>query len=148
MDDKFLIFLLDDQPYALPLPAVERVVRAVAVTRLPSAPASVAGVINVQGRVIPVISLRSCFDLPERRMMLSDQMVIVQTANRQLALITDEVIGVVECLEDTLVKRGDQLPETGSLRGVMKHKTGIVLIADIEALLSQDEEADLAEAYE
>jgi chemotaxis signal transduction protein len=59
-----VVFTLDEQRYALHLDAVKRIVRAVEVTPLPKAPQIVLGVVNVQGKVIPVMNLRSRFSLP------------------------------------------------------------------------------------
>ena len=61
-----VVFALDEQRYALHLLAVERVVRAVEVTALPEAPEIVLGVVNVKGRIVPVINVRRRFRLPER----------------------------------------------------------------------------------
>jgi len=62
---RILVFILDEQRYGLDLDAVDRVVRAVAVTLLPDAPEVVLGIINVQGRIVPVINMRNCFRLHE-----------------------------------------------------------------------------------
>lgn len=63
---QLVVFRLDAQRFALPLTAVERVVRAVAVTLLPDAPAIVLGAIDVHGRVLPVLNVRRRFNLPQR----------------------------------------------------------------------------------
>lgn len=57
---------LDGQRYALSLAQVERVIRAVEITPLPQAPEIITGVINVRGRVIPVVDIRKRFRLPVR----------------------------------------------------------------------------------
>jgi purine-binding chemotaxis protein CheW len=54
---KLVVFTLDEQHYALHLVAVERAVRMVEIALLPKAPKIVLGVINVQGRIIPVVNL-------------------------------------------------------------------------------------------
>src|ERR1700674_4677146 len=92
-------FSLDNHAYALHLPAVERVVRIVEVTRLPDAPGIVAGVVNVGGQVIPVVDIRKRFLLPGRDPDLSDQLIVARTSRRALALIADTVTGVIECDE-------------------------------------------------
>ena len=63
---QIVVFALDDRRIALPLAAVERVVRAVEVTPLPKAPAVVLGAVNVQGNLVPVFHLRRRFRMPER----------------------------------------------------------------------------------
>lgn len=61
-----VVLMLDDIRYAVALTSVERVVRAVEITPLPNAPDIVLGVINVQGRVVPVVDIRKRFRLPAR----------------------------------------------------------------------------------
>lgn len=143
--DQLLVFALDDQYYALRLDAVERVVRAVEVTPLPDAPEIVRGIINVQGRIVPVIDLRRCFRLPEREIRLSDQFVISSASQRTVAFAVDAVHGVVRCPEEAVVPVAEILSGTGAVEGVMKFTDGMVLIPDIDKVLSPDEEARLAE---
>ena len=59
--DQIVVFALDEPRYALPLSAVERVVRAVEITPLPKAPEIVLGVINMQGQVVPAVDIRKRF---------------------------------------------------------------------------------------
>jgi purine-binding chemotaxis protein CheW len=68
-----VVFTLDARRYAVPLSTVERIIRAVEITPLPQAPEIVLGVINVQGRIIPVVNTRKRFRLPECDIRLSDQ---------------------------------------------------------------------------
>ncbi|MHB8836964.1 MAG: chemotaxis protein CheW [Candidatus Methylomirabilia bacterium] len=141
-----LLFTLDEPLYALPLAAVERVVRAVDVTPLPQAPEIVLGAINAQGRVIPVVDLRRRFRLPPRGMLLDDRFIIARTARRLVALAADDVTGVRECLPRELVSAAAALPFAGYLMGVAKLEDGIVLITDLDAFLSLDEELLLDKA--
>lgn len=98
-----LVFTIDEQRYALHLDAVERAVSAVEVTPLPKAPPAVLGVVNVQGRILPVLDIRKLFHLPEREIYLSDQLIIVHDSGLNVALRADSVIGVIECREENVV---------------------------------------------
>jgi len=147
-EDRLVVFSLDGQRYALALTAVEKVVRAVEVTRLPKAPDIVLGIINVQGRVIPVINVRRRFRLPEREMALTDQIVIAHTARRPIALAVDEVAGVLEYPELESVAAQDILPGFEYVEGVVKLDDGLVLIHDLDRFLSLEEEASLDQALE
>jgi purine-binding chemotaxis protein CheW len=93
---QLVVFTMDEQRYALQLAAVERVVRMVEVTLLPQAPQIVLGVINAQGRIIPVVDIRRRFRLPARDIRLSDHLLIARTARRTVALALDAVTGIVE----------------------------------------------------
>ncbi|MFQ5632726.1 MAG: chemotaxis protein CheW, partial [bacterium] len=63
--ENHLVFTIDDQQFGLPMSQVERIIRAVEVRPVPEAPDYINGVINMQGRVIPVVNLRKRFRLPE-----------------------------------------------------------------------------------
>lgn len=135
-----LVFTLDEPRYALPLAAVERIVRAVEITPLPKAPEIVLGVINAQGRVIPVVDVRRRFRLPAREMLLEDRFIFVRTPRRLVALVADDVAGIRELAQHELVSAGEVLPFAGYLQGVAKLEDGLVLISDLDAFLSLDEE--------
>jgi purine-binding chemotaxis protein CheW len=142
------VFTLGDQRYALPLSAVERVVRVVEVTPLPQAPDIVLGVVNVQGRVIPVVNPRRRFRLPERDIALSDQLVIAHTTRRPVALVVDAVTGVLEYSGREAVGARDIVPGMEYVEGVVKLADGLVLIHDLDRFLSLDEVTALDRAIE
>ena len=137
---------LEEQRYALPLSQVERVLRALEITPLPRAPEIIMGVINVRGKVIPVVNVRRRFQLPEREISLSDQIIISRTSRRQVALVVDEVCGVIEVLEHTVLDAEKILPHMEYVKGVVKLKDGMILIHDLDRFLSLEEESNLTEA--
>ena len=147
-DARLVVFSLDGQRYALALAAVERVVRAIEITPLPKAPDIVLGIVNVQGRVVPLINVRRRFRLPEREMALTDQIVIAHTARRPVALVVDAVAGVLDYPEREAVAAQDILPGAGYVEGVVKLKDGLILIHNLDRFLSLDEEASLDRALE
>lgn len=141
-------FLLDDRRYALPLAAVERIVRAVDVVPLPGAPRLVLGVIDMGGRVLPVISLRRRFSLHDREIDVSDHLLIASAAPRAVVLVIDEVQGVIECEPSAVVRPESIAPGMASFEGVVKLEDGLVLIHDLTKLLSLDETCALEAAMD
>ena len=148
MTDRYVVFILGEQRYALRLSAVDRVVRMVHVTMLWKAPDVVLGVINVQGQVLPVISLRRRFRLPEREIGPGDQLVVAHTARRAVALAVDAVTAVVECSESELVAPQSIVSATENLAGIIKREDGLILVHDLDAFLSLEEENFLDQALE
>ncbi len=141
-----VVFTLDQARYALRLEVVERVLRAVEITPLPKAPDSVLGIVNVQGRVIPVMNVRKRFRIPEREVSLTDQLILANTARRTVALLVDAVSGVVTRGSDELVATEQILPEMDYVAGVVKQPDGLVLIHDLETFLALSEERVLNQA--
>ena len=139
---KLLVFVIEGQRFAIQLSVTERVVRAVAITKLADAPGFIEGVIDYYGEVIAVINLRKPFgyNLPELR--LSDRFIIVKTAKRKLALIVDKV-------EDVLSPDLQDLYDSQDINSglkfiqILREDQGIVFIWDIENLLVLAEEIEL-----
>lgn len=141
-----VVFELEGRRHGLPLEVVDRVVRSVEITPLPKAPAIVLGVINVQGRVIPVVNIRQRFRLTEREPGPADQLIIARTPHRSVALLVDEVSGVLEFSPGEALPAEAIVPGTDCVTGVVKQRDGMVLIHDLGRFLSLDEERDLDQA--
>jgi len=146
--NQLVVFNLDEQQYALNLAGVERIVRAVEVTPLPDSPESVCGVINVEGRVIPVVNTRRRLGLPERDIELHDLFIIVNENGRSLALVADDVKPVTEMPLNQIVASSALLPGTGYVEGVAKREDGMIVILDVERILPFDQHSTLTVAIE
>lgn len=137
-------FALEGQRYALPLHSVSRIVHAAEVTPLPLAPEVVAGALDVGGRILPVYHLRRRLRLPDRPVGIDDQFVIANTARRQVALMVDRALGLIDAqpVEDA----AELSPKLRHLRGVISLPDGLVLIQDLENFLSPEEDQALDSA--
>jgi len=144
-EDRILVFTLDEQRYALALPIVEQVFLMVEITPLPKDLATVQGIINVHGSLIPVYNLRRRFGIPVREIETSDQLIIIHTNNRRVAIPVDRVEDVIK-LTDKPVEAGDILPSIPYINGVVKLPDGLILIHDPDTFLSLDEKKVLDEA--
>jgi len=143
-----LVFKLDEQQYALRLEAVERVVRAAAVTPLPKAPAIVLGILDLQGKIVPAINVRKRFRQPEREIRPADHFIIARTRSLTVALVVDETHGVVEDQEIDRIATDNILAGMEYVAGITRTRDGLVLIHDLETFLSRGEERVLLEALE
>lgn len=138
--DQIVVFILDSVSYALPLNAVERVIHAVEIQSLPKAPEIIPGIINVKGRIIPVVDLRKRFGLASREIDISDHLVLANTGKRVVALLVDSVSGIREISNTHLTDTRKDLPYAGYIQGVVKTGEGLILIYDLEKCLSLNEE--------
>jgi purine-binding chemotaxis protein CheW len=130
-----VVFLVHGQRYALPLAAVERVVRAVEITPWPQAPGTILGAIDVQGDVLPVISLRRRFGLPEREVDLDDELLLARAGTRRVALLVDRVSDVVDYDPQMLVPAETVVARPDSTAAILKQQQGLVLVQRLERLL-------------
>lgn len=143
-EKNFVVFKLNESRFALPLGIVERVERAVAVTLLPQAPAIVMGIINYKGAVLPVIDIRARFRLPVRPVELSDQFIILNTLKRRISLIVEDVIGHVEIAAADWVSPDEIIHGAAFLQGVLRLADGVMLIPDIEKIMTPQEDEVLS----
>jgi len=143
-----VVFDLGDQRYGLPLATVDRVVRAVHITPLPQAPDVISGVVNVAGTVIAVANIGRRFGLREWEVGLSDQIMIAHASRRPVALLVEEVSGVLAYTEEDRTAARAILPSMEWIAGVVKLADGLILIHDLDNFLSLEEETQLDEAIE
>jgi purine-binding chemotaxis protein CheW len=144
--DQIVVFTLDELSYALPLLTVVRVIHAVEIRHLPKAPEIISGIIDVQGRIIPVADIRKRFGLAEREINLDDRMIIADTGKRHVAVLADTVSGINDLAPGQLAGAKETLPFAKHLRGVAKVESELILIYDLEKFLSLDEEKVLEQA--
>ncbi|MCB9420338.1 MAG: purine-binding chemotaxis protein CheW [Ardenticatenaceae bacterium] len=135
-----LTFQLGSQEYALDIINIVRVVRMVAVTPAPNTPPVIEGVVNVRGRVIPVLNLRIRFGLTAVPPTIHNHLLIVRTTDRTLGLIVDRVSKVLTLGANEL----DDAAGMGSamaryLAAVGKLNDRLLLILDPDSLLSVEE---------
>ena len=148
MTDVFLVFWLDEQRYGIPLPVVDRVVHRVEINALGEVPSVIAGRVNVQGRDIPVFDLRMRFGLPERNRNLNDRLIIARTRQRLVALVVDDIVGLVECGPQDLIAATQILPHIDYVEAVVKQKDGLILIHSLDTFLSSEEASVMQAALE
>ncbi|HAT72094.1 MAG TPA: chemotaxis protein CheW [Elusimicrobia bacterium] len=140
----FLVFQIDDHRYAVAMESVERVVRAFAPAQLPKGPASVSGLLNLHGRVIPLLNIRHIFGLPERELRPQDYFIIATGAAGACAIAADSVPCLTGCRPEEL------MPAEAEVRGnyidrVIKARDGLILIFDPARLPPHEEITATAE---
>jgi len=137
--NQYLIFKLDERTFALSINSIKRIALAVEVTPLPESPGIVLGVINVNGQIIPVVSIRRRFGLEEKAIGLMDHFVIAKTSTRTVAIVVDDVVGIQRIALKSQVSKDAVLPEMKHVKGIIKIDGNIIMIHDIDDFLSLEE---------
>jgi purine-binding chemotaxis protein CheW len=129
---EYLLFIVEHRRFALSLAAVHRVVRMVAITPLPDAQPTVAGMVDLHGKIVPVLDLRCRCGLPQRPPRLSDHLLLATAGERTLALAIDAAEGVFTLPAEELTPLQRLLPGAGQTEGAATIGDDIVLIYDLE----------------
>jgi purine-binding chemotaxis protein CheW len=141
---KYLTFALDKEEYGLPVLKVREIIKIMDITAVPQVPACVKGVINLRGKVIPVVDLRVRFGLAAQAYTDRTSIIVVEvalTSSRvMMGIIVDEVSEVLsisaEEIEDT-PQFGEQV-NTDYMRGVAKVKGTVKILLDLDRILGSD----------
>jgi purine-binding chemotaxis protein CheW len=140
---KYLTFELRGEIYGLEVLKVQEIIGIMSVTRVPRTPAFIRGVINLRGKVIPVIDLRLKFGMESRDDTERTCIIVVQpsAAATKMGLIVDEVSEVVNIeggqIEDT-PSFGAEV-ETDFILGLGKINQKVVMLLDADKVLSGGE---------
>ncbi len=141
-----LVFEIGGQRYALPAADVREIVRAVAITPLPRAPAIVEGVINLRGTIVPVLDLRSRFRLPAKALEPADHLIVARAGERLVALRVDRALELVELNAADVEEARGLVPGAEYIAWVARLPENLVLIHDLRTFLSRAEAQALEEA--
>jgi purine-binding chemotaxis protein CheW len=143
-----LVFVLGREEYAVDILKVQEIRGYDKVTTIPNAPQFLKGVLNLRGVIVPVVDLRLKFGLQEARYDAFTVVIILRLAARVIGIVVDSVSDVVR-LAAGEVKPAPQLGamvDSAFLAGLATHADRMILLLDIEKLLSSGELNLLADA--
>jgi len=132
-------FSLGEANFGLPALAVREVLQAVAISRLPSAPEAVEGVVNVRGDILPVLDLRRRFGFAAVPLHPDQHFIITRSDDRDVVLRVDAVHDLVEVADSDLSMPDDELAGRARIAGLARLPDGVVVIVDLARFLSLDE---------
>lgn len=132
---QLLVFTIDETPFALEISRVERILRAAEITALPRPAENVLGLVNVQGRIVPVVDGRGLFGLPTRELKLSDRFVLVTGSEGSFIIVADDVRPVVELNTDEVIVSDDIAAELSQVEGVARIGDEMIPILATEELV-------------
>lgn len=141
--DKFLTFCLGREEYGLPILAVREIIGLIDVTPLPQTPSYVKGVINLRGKIIPVIELRAKFGLQNVPYTAETCILVVEVSAEeengtpfQLGIIVDSVREVLDINRTNIEPPpnfGTSVP-LSAIQGMGKVKDKVVILLNIDSV--------------
>ncbi|MGC4081228.1 MAG: chemotaxis protein CheW [Vicinamibacterales bacterium] len=141
---KYLTFALAQEEYGVPVLKVREIIKMMDITGVPQVPAHVKGVINLRGKVIPIVDLRLKFNLPTQDYTERTCIIVVevelQARRVMLGMIVDYVSEVLNISADEIEPMPDfgERVDTEYMHGVAKIKGTVKLLLDLDKVLSTD----------
>src|SRR6202162_1469042 len=143
-------FRIGNETYGIRLGAGREIVRVPEITAVPSAPDLIEGVINLRGKIIPVMDLRKRFGQTEIQPDKKNRILVVELDNKLIGLIVNAASEVLKIPPSEIEAPGSVFAEGESsyVTGVGKLKGRLIILLDIARLLRQPEFKKLEEAAE
>jgi len=138
---QFISFGIGDDQYGVDIMAVREIKGWSNVTHLPKQPEYVRGVLNLRGVIVPIVDLRCRFGQGLTETTPLHIMIIVQIDGRQVGLIGDRVLDIVEIEASQIqpVPRTAQSTTADFLSGLVTHENAMIALIDLPNLLSVTE---------
>ncbi len=140
-EGKFLTFILNDEVYGIEILKVREILGLMDITNVPQMPDYMKGVINLRGKVIPVIDLRLKFSMSEEEHTKETCTIVVEVDNTSIGIIVDKVSEVKEIKGDEIeaTPAFGQGVDTNFITGLGNTKDSVVILLDIANVLSTEE---------
>ena len=141
LDGKFLTFVLGDEIYGIAILKAREIIGLMDITTVPQTPDYMKGVINLRGKVIPVIDLRKKFSMQEGVHTQETCVIVVEVNGSSIGLIVDSVSEVSDITGEEIENAPSfgQGIDTSFIMGLGKVKNKIIILLDIDAVLSTEE---------
>ena len=149
-DHQVVGFRIGNETYGVRIGSVREIVRVPEITIVPNAPEAIEGVINLRGKIIPVMDLRKRFGNVSVQPDKKNRILVVELESRLLGLIVSSASEVLKIPPSEIEPPGTVFAEGESsyVTGVGKLKGRLIILLDIARLLRQPEFKKLEEAAE
>lgn len=144
-EGKYLTFALSNEEYGVEILQVREIIGLMEITAVPQVPVYVKGVINLRGKVIPVIDLRLKFNMPEIGYTQETCIIVLNVADKLIGIIVDRVCEVLDIAEESI----EPAPSFGSsmnndfITGMGKIGDKVKILLAIDKVLLEDAQISL-----
>jgi len=136
---KYVTFFLGKEEYALPISEVQEIDRVLDITRVPNAPHYVRGVVNLRGKIIPVIELKQRLNLGEADLGKDSRIVVAEHGPKLLGLIVDRVSQVLNIAPERIEAAPAEVisAESNYIKGVAKLDDRMIIVLDLAQVVGK-----------
>jgi purine-binding chemotaxis protein CheW len=145
---QLVTFTLGNEEYAVDILKVQEINRMSEIAKVPNAPPFVEGVINLRGRVIPVVNLRQRFGLSGKGADEKSRIVIMDIQGITIGVMVDAVSEVLRIPASTVEESPPMATEIGTefIRGIAKLDDRLIILIDMDRLIEKSEGAVMLDA--
>ena len=145
---QLVVFGLGDEEFGVDIIQVQEIVRLQEVTKIPNAPAFVEGIVNLRGKVIPLIDLRKRFGFANVEHDDESRIIVTSFNENLIGIIVDNVSEVIRLQEEQIEPPPNIVAGVGReyIQGVGKVEDRLVVLLELDRILNLDEKQALTSA--
>ena len=134
-------FKVGEEEFGVDILKVQEINKMTVITRVPNAPDFVEGVINLRGRVIPIVDLRKRLGLPEKQHDKNTRIIVVEIVNKTIGFIVDAVSEVLRISRDITEKPPELVAgiDADYITAVAKLEDRLLILLDLDKVLTKEE---------
>jgi len=148
-EEQLVVFNLAGETYGVDITVVQEIIRMQAITKVPRTPNFVEGVINLRGRIVPVIDLHKRFNLGKAEETQHSRIIVVEVAGVTVGMIVDSVSEVLRLPSSNIEPPPPVISgsiDSAYLRAVGKWQDQLIILLDLEKVLYEKEKKELQQA--
>jgi purine-binding chemotaxis protein CheW len=128
------------EEYGVPINQVQEIVRVGSITTVPNSPSYMEGVINLRGKVLPVLNLRKRLKLSLQDISKASRIIVTEVGSKVIGLLVDSVSHVIKVQSDFIETAPEEVLEvdTDYITGVGKLQNRLIILLDLEKLLKRE----------
>lgn len=145
---QIVAFSLGTETYGVDIASVREIIPIQKIVSVPRAPEFVEGIINLRGRVIPVLDLRKHFGFEQKKGDPNQRIVLVEAGSESVGVIVDAVSSVLRIAEDSVEPAAAVIvgPEVEYIQGIAKVDDGLIVLLDLTRIICEAEKKTLRDA--
>ncbi|HHU31165.1 MAG: chemotaxis protein CheW [Zhaonellaceae bacterium] len=149
-EEQLVVFSLAGETYGVDISVVHEIIRMQAITKVPRTPHFVEGVINLRGRIVPVIDLHKRFNLGDSEETQHSRIIVVEVAGVTVGMIVDSVSEVLRLPTSNIEPPPPVITnsiDSAYLRAVGKWQEQLIILLDLEKVLYENEKKELQQSH-
>lgn len=138
-EQQLVVFRLDSEEYALPVLKIREIIRYQGATKLPNADPCLEGIINLRGKIIPIINLSKKFNFKKENDIGNDsRVIIIENKIQDVGIIVTDVTEVLR-IDESLIEPPPIKDRNKYIKGIGKTDTRMLMLLDLHELLEQED---------
>lgn len=140
-------FMIGNEEFGVDILLIQEIIRMLQITKVPNAPSYVDGVVNLRGKIIPVIDLRSKMGMQRKEHDSNTRIIVVEVTGKTVGFIVDSVTEVLRIPADITEPPPSMVAGINSefIKSVGKLDDRLLILIDLEKILSGKEKRELVE---